>query len=64
MSLALNLVFAKKKKIWETYKWEKSNKSTLKIELIIFTTTQLISKNFNSKLLKIDKKDYNEIDIY
>ena len=63
MSLALNLVFAKKKKIWETYKWEKSNKSTLKIELI-FTTTGLISKNFDAKLLKIDKKDYNEIDIY
>ena len=42
----------------------KSNKVTLKIELIIFTTIKLIKKNFDARLLKVDKKDYKEIDIY
>ena len=36
----------------------KSNKLTLTIELIIFTTIYFY------KLLKIDKKDYNDIDVY
>ena len=45
-------------------KWEKSNKLTLKIELIIFTVTLLIAINFDAKLLKIDKKSYKDIDIY
>ena len=47
-------------------KWKKSNKLTLKIELIIFTTTLSISniKNFDARLLKIDKKSYKDIDIY
>ena len=47
-----------------TYKWEKSNKLTLKIERIIFTSTWSISNNFDSNLLKINKKHYKAINIY
>ena len=36
----------------------------LKIEIIIFTNYQIDLKDFDAKLLKVDKKDYNEIDIY
>ena len=32
----------KETKIWQTYKWEKSDKLTLKIKLIIFTMIKLI----------------------
>ena len=48
MFLALNLVLTKKQKFGEcnsiewTYKWEKSDKLVLKIELIIFTTIKSI----------------------
>ena len=45
----------------------KSNKLTLETELIIFTMIKLILiliKDFDARLLKIDKKGYNEIDIY
>ena len=35
----------------------------LKIEIIIFTNYQIDLKDFDAKLLKVDKKDYNEIDI-
>ena len=45
-------------------KQEKSNKLTLKIELIILTMTLLIAINFDAKLLKIDKTSYKGIDIY
>ena len=36
----------------------------LKIELMIFTMTWLISKKFDSNLLKIDKKSNKDISIY
>ena len=39
MFLALNLVLTKKQRFG---KWDKLNKLTLKIELIIFTTIKLI----------------------
>ena len=58
MFLDIMIVFIKQKII--NIKWEKSNKLTLKIELIIFTTTLLVSKI----LLKIDKKSYKDIGIY
>ena len=44
-------------------KWEKSNKLTLKIELIVFTTT-IDPKKFDAMVLKIDSKSYKNIDIY
>ena len=47
-----------------TYKWEKQNKKILKRELIIFYIDQINLKDFDARLLKIDKKDYHEIDIY
>ena len=47
-----------------TYKWEKQNKKILKRELIIFYNDQINLKDFDARLLKIDKKDYHEIDIY
>ena len=56
--LDIMIVFIKQKII--NIKWEKSNKLTLKIELIIFTTTLSVSKS----LLKIDKKSYKDIGIY
>ena len=43
----------KETKIWQTYKWENSNKLTLKVELIIFTTT-IDLKEFDARLLKVD----------
>ena len=46
MFLALNLVLTKKQRFGKLIKWEKSNKLTLKIELIIFTMTLSISKNW------------------
>ena len=58
MFLDIMIVFIKQKII--NIKWEKSNKLTLKIELIIFTTTLSVSKS----LLKIDKKSYKDIGIY
>ena len=35
----------------------------IKIELIIFYNDQINLKDFDARLLKIDKKDYNKIDI-
>ena len=35
----LTLILTKKQRFVVSYKWEKSNKLTLKIELIIFTMT-------------------------
>ena len=58
MFLDIMIVFIKQKII--NIKWEKSNKLTLKIELIIFTTTLSVSKS----LLKIDKKSYKDNGIY
>ena len=48
----------------QTYKWEVLKKLTLKAEHITFLMTRFISKNFDSSLLKIDKKSYKNIDIY
>ena len=42
----------------------KLNKLTLKIETYYFYNDQINLKDFDASLLKIDKKDYNEIDIY
>ena len=50
----LTLILTKKQLL--TYKWGKLDKSTLGIELIIFTTIKLIEK--------ILMQDYSEIDIY
>ena len=44
-------------------KWEKPNELTLKIELIIFTTT-IDLKHFEPNFLKIDKNSNKNIDIY
>ena len=54
MFFALNLVLTKKQRFGKTYKWKKSDKLTLKIELIVFTIIKLILKDFDTKLLKID----------
>ena len=56
-------IIKKIQKIIYNTKWEKYNKQTLKIELIIFTVTLSISKKFRSNLLKIDKKSYKSINI-
>ena len=45
-------------------KWEKSNKLTLKIELIISYNDIIDLKDFDGRLLKVHKKDYKQIDIY
>ena len=53
--------------IYYTYKWEKLNKLTLKIKLIIFNFYLFLFfnlKDFDASLVKIDKKNYKEIDIY
>ena len=42
----------------------KLNKLTLKIETYYFYNDQINLKDFDASLLKIDKKDSNEIDIY
>ena len=47
-----------------TYKWEKSKKQTSKINLIIFFDEIIDTRNFNSNLLKIDKKSHEDFDIY
>ena len=47
----------------ETYKWDKSNKLTSKIE-VIFVMIWFNIKNFHSNLLKTDKKSHEDIDIY
>ena len=41
-----------------------TKQTILKIELIIFYNDQINLKDFDVRLLKIDKKDYKEIDIY
>ena len=42
-----------------TYKWEKQQ-----INIYYFYNDQIDLKDFDARLLKIDKKDHNEIDIY
>ena len=49
MFLALNLAFAKKQRFGKH---------------LNFFNDRINLKNFDAKLLQIDKKDYNEIDIY
>ena len=49
MFLALNLTFAKKQRF---------------AKHLNFFNDKIYLKNFDAKLLQIDKKDYNEIDIY
>ena len=50
------------KTVWWTYKWEKSNKLTLKI--VMFTATWSISNILTPAFLKIDKMHYKGINIY
>ena len=69
MSHVLSLVLVLKQKFikfsfYWTYKWEKSKKLTLKIELIIFYNDMTNLKDFDSNLLKIDKNLYKGIHIY
>ena len=47
-----------------TYKWKKLNKLILKNRTYYFYNDQLDLKDFDATLFKIDKKDYNDIDIY
>ena len=44
-ALYVNFNSYKRKTIEKTYKWEKLGKLTLKMELIIFPTTDLVPKN-------------------
>ena len=46
------------------YKWEIPNKLTLKIEHITFFNDMINIKDFDSSLLKIDKRSYKNIGIY
>ena len=48
-------IIKKIQKIIYNTKWEKYNKQTLKIELIIFTMTLSISKNLNQLCYKLTK---------
>ena len=57
------MVLTKKQRFGKFIKWEKSNKLTLKIELIIYND-QINLKHIDARLLKVGKKDYKEIDIY
>ena len=46
-------------------KWKKINKQfSIKNRTYYFYNDQINLKDFDARLLKIDKKDYNEIDIY
>ena len=47
----------------QTYKWEKS-KINIKNQTYSFLDDMINMRNFHSNLLKIDKKPYEDIDIY
>ena len=60
MLYMLTVILTKRQKSTK-YKWEKLDKLTLKIELIIFTTIKLIKKILMQVCLK---KNFKEIDVY
>ena len=65
MFLALNLILTKKQKFGKCnfIRWNKKQ-INVKNRKYYFYNDQIELKDFDAKLLKIDKKDYNEIDIY
>ena len=45
-------------------KWKKNRQFNIKNRTYYFYNDQINLKDFDARLLKTDKKDYNEIDIY
>ena len=67
MFLALNLVLKKKQKFGECDSIEhmgETKEINIKNRTYCFYNDQNNLKDFDAKLLKVDKKLYNEIDIY
>ena len=67
MFLALNLILIKKQNFIECNSIEYMNgrnKTNIKNWTYYFYNDQIDLKDFDVKFLKIDKKDYNQIDIY
>ena len=54
----------KEKKIWMNIKMGETKQINIKNRTYYFYNGQINLKDFDTRLLKIDKKDYNEIDIY
>ena len=64
MMLVLCLIPVVKQQFIETYKWDKVKEINIENRSYYFFDDIVDIRNFYSNLLIIDKKSYNEIDIY